>query len=231
MHTDVRLILNGFGQFFFLALLVTLPVLTIGYDLIYLDNGLSESSVTEFLQAIVLFLSASSFYFIAYKEPSTRHFCVLVAGFFTCMLIREFDEFLDAIVHGFWVYPALLVALGSILFAARNAKQTIHTFAYFTQSRHFVSLCLGMALLLVFSRLFGMGEFWKGIMGPEYLRIVKLTAEESLEMLGYIVIFYAVVGYLQSFLSWRKYRIEGESYSEFIGKRNQFFAERASKVE
>lgn len=231
MYTDIRLILSGFGQFFFLALLVTLPVLTIGYDLIYLDNGLSESSMTEILQASVLFLSASSFYFIAYKEPSTRHFCVLVAGFFTCMLIREFDEYLDVIVHGFWVYPALFVAVSCIAFSSRNLKQTIHTFAHFTQSRHFVSLCLGMALLLVFSRLFGMGEFWKGIMGPEYIRIVKLTAEESLEMLGYIVIFYGVVGYLQSFLSWCKYRITGESYAEFIGKRNQFFAERASKVE
>ncbi len=231
MYTDIRLILSGFGQFFFLSLLVTLPVLTVGYDLIYLDNGLSESSVTEYLQVIILFLSASSFYYIAYKDLSTRHFCILVAGFFTCMLIREFDEYLDAIVHGFWVYLALFVAVSCIAFSSRNVKQTTHTFAHFTQSRHFVSLCLGMALLLVFSRLFGMGDFWKGILGPDYVRVVKLVAEESLEVLGYIIIFYASVGYLQSFLSWNKHRIDGESYLEFIGKRNQVFAERASKVE
>ncbi|MCF7353702.1 hypothetical protein [Vibrio sp. CK2-1] len=229
MSTDIRFILKGFGQFLLLALLVTLPVATLSYDLIYLKQGIGETSLTEYFQEIILLLSSLSFAYTAYKEPSTRHFCTLVAGFFGCMFIRELDGLFDQIFHGFWVVPALILAVTCTIFASRNIKQTIHTFSHFTQSRHFFSLCIGMALLLVFSRLFGMGHFWQGILGPEYNRIIKRVAEEGLEVLGYTVIFYSSLGYLQSFLTWRKYRLEGESYSEFIGKRNQFFTDRLTK--
>lgn len=229
MSTDLRFILKGFGQFFFLAVLVALPVLAVSYDLIYLHNGLSENSLTEYFQETLLFLTVLSFGYIAIKESSIRHFCVLVTGFFSCMLIREFDELLDLIVHGFWVYPALFVAAMAIAYASKNIKQTIHTFAHFTRSRHFLSLCLGMALLLVFSRLFGMGVFWQGILGDGYDRLVKLTAEESVEVLGYTIIFYSAVGYFQNYLTWCKYRLEGEEYSDYIDKSHQFFTDRLSK--
>lgn len=229
MRSDIHIILKGFGHFLFLSALVSLPVLTISYDLIYLHNGLSENSLTEYFQETILLLTTLSFAYITIKEPSTRHFCALLTGFFACMLIREFDEFLDLIIHGFWVYPALIVACATIVYASKNIKQTMYTFAHFTQSRHFLSLSLGMALLLVFSRLFGMGHFWQGILGHGYDRLVKLVAEESLEVLGYTIIFYSAVGYLQSFLTWQKYRLSGENYAEFIGKRNQFFTQRLSK--
>ena len=229
MRSDIHIILKGFGRFLFLSALVSLPVLTVSYDLIYLHNGLSENSLTEYFQETILLLTTLSFAYITIKEPSTRHFCALVTGFFACMLIREFDELLDLIVHGFWIYPALLVAAVSIAYASKNTKQALHTFAHFTQSRHFLSLSLGMALLLVFSRLFGMGSFWQGILGHGYDRLTKLVAEESLEVLGYTVIFYSAVGYFQSFLTWCKYRLEGEDYSDYIDKSNQFFTERLNK--
>ncbi|GLT15191.1 hypothetical protein [Vibrio algivorus] len=229
MSTDIRFIFKGFGQFLLLALLVTLPIATLSYDLIYLKHGITETSLTEYFQELILLLSSLSFAYIAYKEPSTRHFCTLAAGFFGCMFIRELDGLFDLVFHGFWIVPALFLAAACMIFASRNIKQTIHTFSHFTQSRHFFSLCLGMSLLLVFSRLFGMGHFWQGILGPEYDRTIRRVTEEGLEVLGYTIIFYSSLGYLQSFLTWRKYRLNDESYSEFIGKRNQFFTDRLAK--
>lgn len=229
MSNDIRWVLKGLGQFFFLAVLVSLPVVTLSYDLIYAKHGLVESSMTEYFQETLLFLTVLSFAYTAKKESSTRHFCVLVTGFFTCMLIREFDGVFDQIMHGFWVYPALLVTIVSIVYASREIRQTIHTFAHFTLSRHFFSLCLGMTLLLVFSRLFGMGKFWHGILGTDdYNRMINRVVEEGLEVLGYTIIFYSSVGYLQSFLAWRKHRLEDENYSDFISKRTQFFTNRTS---
>ncbi|MGO2497498.1 MAG: hypothetical protein ACTH6I_05700 [Vibrio litoralis] len=86
-----------------------------------------------------------------------------------------------------------------------------------------------MALLLVFSRLFGMGHFWQGILGPDYDRVIKRVVEEGLEVLAYVVIFYSAIGYLQGFLAWRKYRLVDENYAQFIGKRDQFFIDRLTK--
>lgn len=228
MSTDIRFILKGLGLFLLLAVLVTLPTATLSYDLIYLKHGIGEESLTEYFQEVILLLTALSFAYITYKESSTRHFCALVTGFFTCMFIRELDGLFDNVFHGFWIIPALLVTIIATLYASKNTKQAIHTFAHFTQSPHFISLCLGMALLLVFSRLFGMGHFWEGILGSNYDRTVKRVAEEGLEVLAYIVLFYSAVGYLQSFLTWRKYRIDGESYSDYIGLRHQIITRRMS---
>lgn len=230
MSTDVQSILKGLGQFLFLSLLVTLPIITLSYDVIYRQHGIGESTLTELFQELILFLTVLCFAYIAYKEASTRHFCVLVTGFFAVMFIRELDGVFDQISHGFWLYPALLVTVSVSIYASRNIKQTLFTFGHFTQNRSFFSLCLGMAILLVFSRLFGMGHFWEGILGEDYNRIIKRIAEEGLEVLAYVVIFYSSIGYLQSFLSWRKYRIEGENYAEFIGKRDKFFKERILNI-
>ncbi|HCH01355.1 MAG TPA: hypothetical protein DEV85_05620 [Vibrio sp.] len=229
MSTDIRFILKGLGQFLLLALLVTLPVATLSYDLIYLKHGIGETSLTEYFQELILFLTALSFGYVTYKETSTRHFCTLVTGFFSCMFIRELDGLFDLVFHGFWIVPALLVAISAIAYASRDIKQTIYTFAHFTQNRNFFSLCLGMALLLVFSRLFGMGHFWQGILGPDYDRVIKRVVEEGLEVLAYVVIFYSAIGYLQGFLAWRKYRLVDENYAQFIGKRDQFFIDRLTK--
>ncbi|MGO2497500.1 MAG: hypothetical protein ACTH6I_05710 [Vibrio litoralis] len=61
MSTDIRFILKGLGQFLLLALLVTLPVATLNYDLIYLKHGIGETSLTEYFQELILFLTALSF--------------------------------------------------------------------------------------------------------------------------------------------------------------------------
>jgi len=227
MSSDLRIILKGFQQFLLLSLLVTLPILALAFDLIYmqhgvinLDQGISEYSATELLQETLLFCTTLSFTYTAYKAPSVRHFSVLIAGFFACMLIRELDGLLDTIQHGFWVYPATLVALLSIIHALKAPEKTLSAFARFVQSRHFISLSIGMTLLLVFSRIFGMGELWQGILGPDYERLIKRVVEEGLEVLGYTVIFYAAMGYLKSFLAGRqattKTADEQQLYSEHI---------------
>ncbi|MGO2497499.1 MAG: hypothetical protein ACTH6I_05705 [Vibrio litoralis] len=53
------------------------------------------------------------------------------------MFIRELDGLFDLVFHGFWIVPALLVAISAIAYASRDIKQTIYTFAHFTQNRNF----------------------------------------------------------------------------------------------
>ena len=205
MSSDIRIILKGFQQFLLLSFLAILPILTLSYDLIYTHHqGISEYSMTEYLQEILLLCTILIFSYIAYKERSVRHFAVLLAGFFCCLLIRELDALLDKIQHGFWVYPATLVALLSIGYALRELSETLRTFSKFVEHKHFITLNIGMVMLLVFSRIFGMGDLWQGILGEDYDRLVKRVVEEGLEVLGYTIICYSAIGYLDAFLSERK---------------------------
>jgi hypothetical protein len=48
-------------------------------------------------------------------------------------------------------------------------------------------------LLLVFSRLFGEANFWKLVMQDGYMRVVKNTVEEGIELLCYALMAISAV--------------------------------------
>lgn len=182
-------------RFLVLAILVSLPVACVSIDMFYFNNNLTEISLTEFFQEGILFISICLFGYIAKAEPSSRHAYVLVTGFFSCLLIREFDEFFDMIVHGFWVYPALLVAALSIAYALTDKQKTIAGLVEHIKDKNSVSMTVGLAILLIFSRIFGMAGLWDGLMGETPVRTVKLVAEEGTEVLGYVIMFYSALCY------------------------------------
>ncbi|KXF80819.1 hypothetical protein [Enterovibrio coralii] len=192
-----HVILRALCHFFSIALLVALPVLIVQIDINVLHNGLSEQSLTEYTEHSVLLLIVVCYTTILLKKPDFRHFGVLVAGFFLCLLIRELDKwFDDTFWHGFWVYPAAIVAASSLLYALTDRHSMLRSFSQFVKSRNFTLLCLGLATLLVFSRLFGMGALWHGILSEGYVRTAKNVAEEGSELLAYFMILYASVRYV-----------------------------------
>lgn len=54
-------------------------------------------------------------------------------------------------------------------------------------------LITAVVLLLVFSRLYGMGSFWHSVMEEHYLREVKNLSEEAIELLCYSLISLSAV--------------------------------------
>nr|WP_241902039.1 hypothetical protein [Vibrio lentus] len=120
-----------------------------------------------------------------------KHAAVLVSAFFAVMFIREMDFWFDKITHGAWFVPAALVAGSAIFYAVKNGKRTIYQLTFILASPHMNLLLTGLMLLLVFSRLFGMGSFWHNVMGDDYVRAVKNIAEEGTELLAYCLIAFA----------------------------------------
>ena len=165
--------------------------LAIRIDFVFLNGSIGENSVTEMLQQLLLVLSSGAFTFLAKKRPEVKHAAMLISAFFAVMFIRELDHWFDMIVHGAWVVPALLVAGSAIFFAIKNGKRTIDQLALILASPHMNLLVTGVMLLLVFSRLFGMGSFWHGVMEEHYIRNVKTIAEEGTELLAYSLIAFA----------------------------------------
>ncbi|NGN96126.1 hypothetical protein G5S52_00205 [Grimontia sp. S25] len=189
-------IFYAFAQFLLLAVLFSLPVLIIRIDVFILKNSVPEVSAVEYSEQILLFFTTLCYAYIAKQSPSFRRFGALVIGFFLCLLIRELDMFFDQLVfHGFWVYPASIVAASAILFSLTNRAETAAQFAAFVKHRHFALLCLGLVLLLVFSRLFGMGSLWREVLDEGYVRAAKNIAEEGTELMAYVIIFYASLRY------------------------------------
>lgn len=168
-------------------------------DYVILGNKLGELSITECLEQVMLAISAGSFFYLIKLQPKLKHASLLIACFFSVMLIRENDMLLDYIAHGFWVYPALAVTFGAIGYAIRNGKQSLDQLAVILNSSYMNMLILGIVLLLVYSRLFGMGDFWKGVMAEHYVRDVKNIAEEGTELLAYCIIAFSSIKVVRSF--------------------------------
>lgn len=201
MSSQLKFISLKFINFFFLLMLVALPVLVIRYDVLILQNTTSEQSATEYVEQLLLLGSILSFAYIGWDNTAYRRASFLVSAFFSCMLIREFDAFFDHLVyHGFWAVPAITVAFLAIGYALTDRENVVLGLSKMMKKPHFSVLCLGVAIILVFSRLLGMGDMWHQVMGDNYLRVVKNMVEEGSELLGYTVIFYASINYVFSYI-------------------------------
>lgn len=181
----LRVVMEGVA----LAVLASLVPLAVYIDIAVIGHGLPDVSVTEALQESILLATALLFFASAWHRPEYRSFLVLVGGFFTCMLIRELDYAFDAISHGFWVWPAVLVAIASISFGLRGAFMA--PMGHFIQGRGYPFILFGLITVIVFSRIFGSGSLlWEDLMGADYQHAYKSAIQEGIELFGYVFIGY-----------------------------------------
>ena len=182
------------GQTALIAIAICLLVnVVLRIDYVILSNTLGENSLTETLQLVMLAISSGSFFYLAKRRPVLRHAAVLIGSFFLVMFIRENDALFDSIIHGFWLYPALAITMTALIYAIRNGKQTLDQLAVILNSSYTNLFILGLIMLLVYSRLIGMGDFWKDVMHEYYVRDVKNIVEEGSELLAYCIIAFASI--------------------------------------
>ena len=194
MHKNFKTILSGIAEFFLAAMLAASVVGCIYLD-VTIHHDLSEGSFVEFGQEALLLITTTIFGMLAMKTRQGGLW--LVAGFFCCMFIRELDAYFDEIVHGAWKYFALVVMALTLYKAWRlGVENTIATLAAFMKSRSFVFIFIGLLIVLAYSRLFGMGELWRAIMGDNYIRLVKNVVEEGTELWGYALVTWGALNYL-----------------------------------
>ena len=175
--------------FFLNILFAAITVLIVRVDVLVLQNGLFETSITEFTQQTLLFIAVIIFALSAKKDAYCRALFVLVSGFLACMLLREMDYYFDMIAHGAWVYPTTLVALSACIYAFKHPQHLASSAALFKHSRAYINLLTGLTIILIFSRLFGSGSLWKEVMLDNYQHLYKTVIQEGLELFGYTFIF------------------------------------------
>jgi hypothetical protein len=191
MNDDSARILRSLGQFLLLAALTAAVPLIIYVDSVICGNGVSEYSMTELMEDVLLLLAAIMFFTEAWRRPLSRGFFVLVGGFFACMLIRELDFAFDVIRHGAWLYVALLTAMASVALAIACRTTVFAPMAAYADTKSCIYVSIGLLIVMVFSRLFGSGRLiWTDIMGTDYKSVYKAIIQEGLELFGYVFVGY-----------------------------------------
>lgn len=193
-----RVVLLAFGRAALLSCLVSLPVCLLWLDVQWLGNTVGEFSVTELAQLALLAGTVLTLLRLAVRSGEDRRFAVLAAGFFVCMLIRESDSALDQLVDGLWQALVAFVATSCLVYGLLDWRSTLRGMARLVSSRIGLLMILGLAILLAYSRLFGMGALWQGLLEDQYLRVFKNAAEEGSELLGYFLIASASLGFVSA---------------------------------
>ena len=189
----MKSILAGFTEFILAALIAASVVGCIYFD-VTVHQNIVENSFVEFSQEALLLATTAIFTMQAIAKRQGGLW--LVAGFFGCLFLRELDAYFDMIVHGAWKYFALVVIAFVFWQAWHLGKEnTIGSLAAFMKTRAFIFIFIGLLIVLVYSRLFGMGELWKAIMGDNFNRTVKNVVEEGSELWGYALVFLGTVKY------------------------------------
>jgi hypothetical protein len=168
--------------------MVLLVPLIARLDVHVLENGLSERSVTETVQALAVLVSAACFALAARRRPRLAAAFILASGLCATMFVRELDMYLDAIWHGFWVVPATTVAAISVGLAFRRRASLVSAWAKYSRTASYGHALIGLLVLLVFSRNFGSGSMWKPLLGDSTGAMVKTIVQEAIELLGYALI-------------------------------------------
>lgn len=188
-------------RFLQLCCLVSLPVLMLALDIRGLGNAVTEMSVVELSQLAMIVATVLAFSTLAWRREDDRRFGVLAAGLFACMVIREMDAALDLLQDGLWQVLATAVAVGCLTYSLRDRRSTLRGLANFLGSTPGKLMLLALAILLVYSRLIGMGLLWRGLLEEQYLRIFKNAVEESAELLGYVLILVSAISHATRRLS------------------------------
>ena len=170
-----------------------LIALIIYADTVIFDHGVSEFSLTQFLQEGLVFLSLIVFFALSRNQPESRGFLVLCAGFFSVILIRELDFAFDQINQGFWVYPAIVVTLITLIYARKSPGTVSGPLVYYLQTTPFAYITIGLMIVILFSRIFGSGVIWRVVMADDYAAAYKAIIQEGVELLGYVFVFYGSV--------------------------------------
>ncbi|WP_370399259.1 hypothetical protein [Sulfitobacter sp. JB4-11] len=195
---DLKSFLWMLVEFIGICLLLAAVPFVVFLDTSVIGDQMSETSLTELLHNIGAFVATICFYRGAVLYPEQRACLVIGATLFAILSIRELDFLFDYIWHGFWVWPALVTLAVGIWVARRSPGTFRRPFLEYLKGRQATFVYLGFALLIIFTRLFGTGDLWEGVMKEAYDPRVKAAIQEGLELLSYTLIAYGSVASLRA---------------------------------
>ena len=201
-YSPYRALLGLAGRGFVYAVLLG----AIAYGLlwgavVYDDAFYSETGPVEVLETVFALITALVFLMAGRVDKNKAPCVIILSTLLFCAVIRESDYFLDVLVcrHA-WKMLVTIVLVFLAVYAWRNLKLIGASLLSFINEPSFGILLSGLLVLIVFSRLFGYGPFWKAIMDDSSYRTVKTIVEEGVELMGYFLILLSSCEYLHDTL-------------------------------
>jgi len=166
------------------------------------DAPTSELSPVELLQHVLLLIAVALFAFVAWHDQLRRPMAVTLSlGLLACF-IRELDFFLDFyVIDNLWQVLCGAVVAFALVYGVRHRVGLIRGWRRSWPSVGLAMLMAGFILLVPFAQLVGHEALWRAILADDYMRIVKVVAEEFVELGAYLLI---VIGAAEFVYAWSR---------------------------
>ncbi|WP_106478755.1 hypothetical protein [Phytohalomonas tamaricis] len=197
---------------FFLRLVIYIALTALAAQLMMWDAQLdgdaikfTELSITELTQTFILFVSPLLLLYIRARFSLFRTGTLIMASFLLASLIREQDAFLDDyLFDGCWKILVALLAVPTLIYTWKKRRRLMRELKYYSTTASYGLFLAGFLVVYVFARLYGRSAFWMAVLEQDYSRSIKNAAEEGTEMIGYLLVLFAVMELL--FLARRLHR-------------------------
>jgi len=176
----------------FIALLFLIPLADA-----YRGSLFNEWSFVEIGQSLMLPIISGMLLYSALRIKALQASALLLLAFTFSSLIRENDHLFDAVHKHLWPVLVALVIVPALYLTWRRRVLFFTEMETYTQSTSFGLLIGSILTTYVYSRLYGMGGFWRLSLQENYVRTIKNMSEECVELLGYGLMFLAVVEFLR----------------------------------
>lgn len=152
----------------------------------------TEYSFVQLAQSLTLVIGIVAASLLLYRKVLPQ-LAFLIVVLLTCALVREADSFLDKVADGLWQVMVFMILVGAASHIASKRKALNVQIAWLGGHFSLGLMLAGFVIVTGFSRFFGQGALWQQIIGESYDKSVKYFAEESAELLGYVILMIGVV--------------------------------------
>jgi lysylphosphatidylglycerol synthetase-like protein (DUF2156 family) len=152
-----------------------------------------ENGLIEWIQISFLLTSMAVLCRAGSLDKDRRAVLAVMILLLAATIVREWDKILDVwLGRHVWKFLSGGLIAAAAVWACRKRRSFYISALHLTRQPSFGIMLTGGLIVLVFSRLFGAGEFWQEMMDDRRIaREVKQVAEECTELMGY---FFIMIG-------------------------------------
>ena len=147
-----------------------------------------EGGWIEWCQLILLGATSGIYLYEAFFSPPHEKIFYFLGGLSAFALVRELDALLDRLIPLIGWKIGLFIVFHALYSAYMNRKAFNEQIRQFLATHSIVLLWAGFIVAVPVGQLIGHGDFLQALMGDDYLRDYKRVIEESLELMGYILV-------------------------------------------
>ena len=150
-----------------------------------------DDGPVEITQLLAAFFTSVLFFMLSRERPALSDLLRFFSALSLIACARELDNFtLELGSRDAYKFMAVVPLLWALATVARARGRLLDQLAVFSQTSGFSLLLAGFLIVVVYAQILGQKALWMAVLSADTYRPIKELAEESSELLGYLLMLF-----------------------------------------